>query len=213
MDTDVQTYLLDSFAPIDYTTEDRPDGLVYIFDVSTLDGIFTTRIYATGEFVDVHDTILAPTQVKIDIIIHDFNYLDDSSLLALKVKTEISGEVEYDDDTEDEEDGRSNDEAELELVMNDYIGFFSWKETAEVDGVVQPVNSSFVKVEDDEQKLYLIYPHGSEIIHDPKVGIANALRFAWSPPSIIDALASNYLVIAALVLVTSIGLLVIIRRR
>jgi len=52
--------------------------------------------------------------------------------------------------------------------MTDLNGFFSWKESAEIDGVTHMVNSSMHEVTATEQEIYLNYPQGNEIIHDPR---------------------------------------------
>lgn len=176
-----QVYNIDTFDPIDYTTE--PIGVdtnSHIFEVFTSDGIFGIKIFIVEEFAKVdNNTIVAPTEIKFDIVIRNFEYLDNDSYLALSTKLESSTEYEYEDDTEDEEESRAHNEASVETSMNDYSGFFSWLETASVDGVDMPVKNSPIHddddLEEDEQKMYLNYPHGDEIIHDPKIGVKGVL--------------------------------------
>ena len=45
-----------------------------------------------------------------------------------------------------------------------------------VDGANFPVNATPLTTDEEETKLYLNYPRGNEIIHDPKIGIANILQ-------------------------------------
>jgi len=156
-DTEIQTVMLDSFEPIVYTIQNTTDGPVHIFDVLTTDGVFGTRIYATGNFTEVNGSVIAPTQVKIDVMIWNFNFTEVDSQLALKVELSTSLETTYDDETEDEEDGRATDEASVDVLMTDLNGFFSWKESVEIDGVTHVVNSSIHEVSDTEQEIYLNY--------------------------------------------------------
>ncbi|MFW9920115.1 MAG: hypothetical protein ACFFED_10975 [Candidatus Thorarchaeota archaeon] len=211
-DTVLQVLDLTLFEPIEYTIENGTTGQVHIFDVSTTDGIFTARLYASGEFSEINGTVVAPSEVKIDVIIRDFNFTSDDSLLALNVKLEAEMETEFDSETEDEKEGRATDEAEVEVLMTDFPGFFSWKETAEIDGVTYAVNSSIDEVEFNEQKIYLNYPQGNEIIHDPKIGFENVLVSPNGLP-LADILMDNYVPLIAIVAIAVIGIAVAARRR
>jgi hypothetical protein len=213
IDTELQTLQLNDFLPIGYHVENETDGVVHILDVSTSDGVFSVRTYATGEFADINGTIVTPTEVKIDVMIQDFDYLNDTSQLALKVKLEAEAETEHDDETEDEEEGRATDEAEVDVMMNGFDGFFSWKEFAEVDGVTYPVNASPVEEDEGDEKIYLNYPHGNVIIHDPKVGVENILLTPAGPSPLDGILASGYLPIIAVAAFAIVGLAIVAKRR
>jgi hypothetical protein len=177
VDTIEETYEIGNFSDIVYTFENQTDGELHVFNVSTVDGVFTAIIYASNEFIEVNGTILAPTEIKIDIIIKDFDY-GDGTHIAMKVEVEFEGEIEYDEDTEDEEYELAENEAELEFNLNDYLGFFSWSEIVTVDNVEHTVYHSPFDPLDPEQKIYLTYPAGELIIHDPKIGVMNVLDLA-----------------------------------
>ncbi|MHA1576672.1 MAG: hypothetical protein ACTSU3_04865 [Candidatus Thorarchaeota archaeon] len=212
-DTEIKTVALDSFEPIVYTIENTTDGPVHIFDVMTTDGVFGTRIYATGDFTEINGSVIAPTQVKIDVMILNFNFTEVDSQLALKVELSTSLETSYDGETEDEEDGRATDEAAVDVLMTDLNGFFSWKESAEIDGVTYPVNSSIHEVNATEQEIYLNYPQGDEIIHDPKIGFENLLLTVGGL-TLGDLLANEYLpIIAVVAAIAIIGVVVVAKRR
>ena len=212
IDTELQTLELSSFEPLAYTTENISGILVHIFDVLTTDGIFGARIYATGDFTNINGSVIAPTQVKIDVFIHNFNFTESTSQLALQVHIETSLETSFDNQTEDEDEGRAADEAAIDVLMTDLNGFFSWKESAEIDGVAHMVNSSIHEVSATEQEIYLNYPQGNEIIHDPKIGFENLLLVAGTSGT--NLLASNYLpIIAAVGAIAIIGVIVVAKRR
>ena len=216
VDTDLQTVELTSFEPIAYTIGNASGIPVHIFDVVTLDGVFGARIYATGDFTNVNGSVIAPTQVKIDVIINSFNFTDVDSQLALKVELETSLETSFDADSEDEDDGRAIDEAEVDILMTDLNGFFSLKESAEIDGVTHMVYSSIHEVTATEEEIYLNYPQGDEIIHDPKIGFEDLLLVAGSGGTnpIVDLLTGEYLPIVAVVAaVAIIGVIAIAKRR
>jgi len=213
IDTDVQTLELISFEPIAYSTENISGTTVHVFDVSTTDGIFGARIYATGDFTDINGSLIAPTQVKIDVFIHNFNFTEVDSQLALKVGLSTELETSLSDQTEDEEDGRATNEAAVDILMTDINGFFSWKESAVIDGVAHQVNSSIHEVSATEQEIYLNYPQGNEIIHDPKIGFENLLIMGGNPLPIVQILADNFLPISIGLAIVVIGVVVVTKRR
>lgn len=212
VDTDIQILELINFDPIAYSLGNLSGVPVHIFDVSTTDGIFGARIYATGDFTNINDSIIAPTQVKIDVMIHNFNFTNDNSLLALKVDLGSELERSFDNSTEDEDEGRAVDEAALDFIMTDVNGFFSWKESAEIDGVSHMVNSSIHEISATETEVFLNYPQGSEIIHDPKIGFESLLIVPGS--NTFGNLLSDYgPIIVAGAAIAVIGIFVIVKRR
>ncbi|MHA1513963.1 MAG: LPXTG cell wall anchor domain-containing protein [Candidatus Heimdallarchaeaceae archaeon] len=207
-DDKVQVYKIDDFNPIEYTVEVIDNETVHVLFVETVDEIFSATLYATGEFADINGVVVAPTQVKVDIGIHNFSYIEDDSMLALKVKLESEIEVDFEEDdvTEDEAEDRAVDEAEIDVKLGDYTAFFSWIETAIIDGVVQEIKASPLDIGVEETKVYLNYPRGTEIIHDPKMGMADLLPRTGS-------LGNNMVFIAALGLLTIPGLALLFRKR
>ena len=212
-DTDVQTMELSSFKPIVYSVENTADGPIHILEVNTTDDVFSAMVFAAGEFADINGTVIAPTQVKIDVIIQGFDYQENDSQLALEVKLEASMETSYQEVTEDEEDGRADDEVAVDVIMDEITGFFSWMESAEVDGVSYPVNSSIVETSAIEQKIYLNYVRGDIIIHDPKIGFENLLIGSSIVPGIDGILADNFIPIAAVAAIAIVGIIVVAVKR
>ncbi len=121
-------------------------------------------------------------------------------------------ETSYEDITEDEEDGRATEEAAVDVIMDEVTGFFSWKESVEIDGITYPVNASIVEVSPTQQKIYLNYVRGDVIIHDPKVGFENLLLGIGGILGIGDLLASGFLPIVAVVAIGVVGIIVVKRR-
>ena len=67
----------------------------------------------------------------------------------------------------------------MSTEFNDFTGIFTWKNNATIDGTSRKITRSNIYVDDydvDEQKMYLIYPRGTHIYHDPKVGIEGIYR-------------------------------------
>ena len=181
----IEDYGINSFQPIAYTLEPiSDDSNLHYFLLITTDGVFTAHIYFVEEFVYVDETLITPTQVKIDIEITNFNYVDDSSQLALitELRSETENDAEYEerDETIDEKAGIATDGEKEVFINNDiYTGVFSWKETALVDGVEMPVLTNRLEVDEEHpncQKLLINYPRGNHIYHDPKIGISIAIE-------------------------------------
>ena len=172
-----QVVELEDFKPIVYSTQSIENTTVHILEIETIYEIFSATVYVSDEFTNISGIIVAPTEIKIDIGIHNFNYTEPDSQLALKVELDSESEVEYEEDeeTEDEENGYADDEHEIEISLNDYSGFFSWSEKVFVDGFEQEVKVTPFEEISEESIMYLNYPRGTEIIHDPKIGVQGIL--------------------------------------
>ena len=174
-DTCIEDYGIDSFQPIVYTPINiSDDSVLHYFILNTTDGVFAAHIYFPEEFTSVNGVLVAPTQIKIDIEITNYEYIDDSSQLALYTKLFSEDFYEEQEETEDEKEGHAIDEKEVFTDNEEYIGIFSWKETAMIDGVEMPVLTNELEVECEEdniQKLLFNYPRGNHIYHDPKIGV------------------------------------------
>ncbi|MFW9824116.1 MAG: hypothetical protein ACFFE4_14320 [Candidatus Thorarchaeota archaeon] len=176
IDEIIEDYGFGSFQPVDYSliSISEDSNLHYIL-LNTTDGSFALHIYFVEEFVYVDNTLISPTQVKIDIEITNFNYIEPDSQLALfsKLWSESIG-YEEKELTEDEQAGYASDEKEVYIHSNEYRGIFSWKETALIDGVEMPVSTTREIMGGEHEyleKLFLSYPRGNHIYHDPKIGI------------------------------------------
>jgi hypothetical protein len=166
-------YGFSSFNPIDYSLHGiSEDSNMHYILLNTTDGIFALHIYLVEEYVYVDETLITPTEAKIDIEITNYNYSDDNSQLALSTKLWSEETYKEREETKDEEEGYAEDEKEVFVESDVYSGFFSWKETALVDGVEMDVLTKRTKYEEENlEKLLICYPRGDHIYHDPKIGI------------------------------------------
>ncbi|MHA2238242.1 MAG: hypothetical protein ACXAB2_07720 [Candidatus Hodarchaeales archaeon] len=175
------------YLPIEHTSEAVSNTTLHIINVTSTDGVFSLKFFVVEEFTLIDGVLVTPTEMKIDIGINDFPYANDTSMLALKLRLEAETEYEHDDETEDEVDERATEEAEVDVTMNGFTGFFSWSENVLVDGVMKNVKSSPVEDDDidiNEQKIYLSYPRGTNILHDPKIGVEGILQTVDTPSGI-----------------------------
>ncbi|MFX1321700.1 MAG: hypothetical protein ACFFAQ_08650 [Promethearchaeota archaeon] len=207
----IQETEINTFQPIIYTSFDISiDTKMHYIIINTTDGVFAAHVYLVEEFTIVNNTLITPTETKIDIEINNFNYIDANSQLALYV--ELGSEMDYEEDdyTEDEEDGYAENEEGVYTSNNGFAGFFNWAENATIDGVSKKVLASEITVDeydDQEQKLYLNYPRGIHIYHDPKIGIMTLSSSALLLPFVLS------ISIASVVAVIAIITILIIRKR
>ena len=175
-DTVVQTYKLEDigFSDLKQSSTDIGGGFTkYVINATTVDGVFTMVFTITETFTQSNGMILKPTGIKIDYIINGFNYMSNTSRLALDSKVESTYKVEHSEDSPDEENEFSTNEASIKTSGQD-TAYFSWVKTAEVDGNTTDVGVVVKKASENSQELYFIYERGDLIIHDPTVGVQAA---------------------------------------
>ncbi|MFX0101884.1 MAG: hypothetical protein ACFFCS_20130 [Candidatus Hodarchaeota archaeon] len=172
---EISERVLDDIALNAYTTITSDDGeTLHYLNTSTADGVFSLHVYASESFSVLNNVTITPMEVKIDIEIDGFTYSDGASQLALLIKIDSEYEHEENEESHDEAEGYTEDENEIETKVEGTTSFFSWAEFADVDGVDLPVLNTPVESDDEDgvgDKFYLIYPRGTHIYHDPKVGL------------------------------------------
>ncbi|MFX1324026.1 MAG: hypothetical protein ACFE8N_03655, partial [Promethearchaeota archaeon] len=100
IDQTVQNVELDNFSPVQYSnTAISNDTTLHYFKISTVDGVFIAHIYVVEEFTLVNDTLINPTQIKIDIEVNNFNYDNGSSQLALYTKLNSEDNYKVEEET------------------------------------------------------------------------------------------------------------------
>lgn len=193
IDNEIQVLPLENYQTTQHSTiVISPDTNLHYFIVNTTDGIFTAHIYIAEEFDIVNNTLILPSETKIAIEINNFNYTNSNSRLALYNKLESGVDYNEKENTEDELHGYATDEQGVFTVNNTHVGFFSWEANATIDGMSKQVFASNPETDDadlNEQKMYLNYPNGTVIIHDPKIGIEGL-----SIPPMAEAAISGYFV-------------------
>ncbi len=199
-DQTIQEVELQDFSPINYSQIVlSPNTTLHYIKLSTIDEVFITHFYFSEEFTSINNSIISPTQSKINIEINNFNYTHASSQLALYVKLESEFDYDEKEETEDESLGFAYNETSIFTSNQSRTGFLSWKKSAIIDGNDSQILLSPIEVDDDselDQKLYVNYPRGQNIYHDPKLGVEGILR------AIIHPSFPFYLTIIIIVLVT-----------
>ncbi len=187
-DTIIQEYQLEDFTYPQHTELVNVVGSkIHYVNTTTGDGVFTLHLYISEEFEKIAQSTISPTQLKIDFEIDNFPYLQSDTMLSLRVEMESEeDEYQHDEETENEEEGYDDDEDSYTLSTNNFTGFFSWKEYAIIDGIQENVSVSTITEidgEELEQYLYFTYSNGTNIYHDPSLGIAGILKILEGPSS------------------------------
>ncbi len=179
VDKRIQNYSLKDFSPISYEKVVIQDAsFLHHLSIKTVSNNFTLNVYFAEEFTVVENSLINPTQAKIDIEIANFNYLNDSSQIALYTSLDSESVFQRHDDTEDEENGYAKTERGIATVVDDYTGFYSWNESGIVDDNSQNIPVSDILPDDfieNGKKMYLNYPRGVNIYHSSKIGIEGLL--------------------------------------
>ena len=172
----IQNFSINTFQLVDYSILEE-DSLHYI-KISTINETFNLHLYLVEEFALVKDQLITPVEMKIDIEISNFIYMNESSRLGLNTRLLTEGDFETEEETEDELKGYATNETGLNTTVNDYTGFITWNEYAIIDEASKFIYVSDIMVDDHNefgQKLYFNYLRGNNIYHDPKLGIKGIL--------------------------------------
>jgi hypothetical protein len=183
-DSDVEISVYDlreaEYSEITYITQETVDNETeHVVSAQTTDGVFKVVLHAVGDFAKIESGTIAPSEVKIDLLINNYPYEGNNTQLALMSKLEAEAEYESEEEFEEEhgeegEDHLSEEEDEHEekiiLSSSEALGYFSWADTAEVDGVTTPVKT-IIKNETEGVKIFFAYARGTSINHDPKLGV------------------------------------------
>lgn len=177
-------------------------------------GLFELRFFVFGDFVNLENSTLKPTSVKIDIEIRDYPFADNDTALALFLKTKAKTEVEVEHDHEELEDDEVGVAASSTLGGEPVSLVFTWKDSSTVDGVTKPVATTTLRskteTEQDENELEskqtdefaLSYARGAVIVHDPEAFVsiesARAGIPGWTLGATLVALVASLVLVGRL---------------
>ncbi|MFW9987277.1 MAG: hypothetical protein ACFFC3_01325 [Candidatus Odinarchaeota archaeon] len=189
IDHTIQTFRLNNFKSAVYESSDiSEESSLHYFKIQTINNIFTAHIYFVEEFVYIEESLINPTEAKIQIEIKNFEFIGENSLLALYTRLEHEGDFEIQEETYDEKQGYAEKESGITLNTNDFTGYFTWKDYAIINDDFKSINANEI-FEDEHHEyskgLFIIYPKGEHIYHDPKIGIENLLIPLEKPDSLI----------------------------
>lgn len=128
----------------------------------TQDGFsFALVSYLFPDNAVVNGTPVPEEAVKVDILIEGYPFTVETSLLGLEIGVESTVEQEMEVETDDEGGGQ------VTVSVERGTAFFEWSPEATVDGEVASVGAQW---RPELDRLFLYYPHGNAIVHDPLLG-------------------------------------------
>jgi len=137
------------------------------------------------------------------------------SRFALKISYVSENQGKIEEETEDENEGFASQEQWLKISDTNISSYFSWSTIAQVDSIISNVTvSQEFSEESDSRIIYFNYPRGSDIYHDPKIGIKgilikpSSIPTSVTTPSPINPTDQNYFIwILIGIILLSIGLM------
>lgn len=139
-------------------------------------GTFELIFRVFGLPTQVDGLFLGPTETKIDIRFTDFPFASDTSQLALGLDVKTNFELEMDPSLLFDQ---------INATGEDFAAFFRWMPDAVlVDEIASAAKVTVIREAkevdlladvgelESELRLFLAYPRGAVIVHDPIVGIA-----------------------------------------
>lgn len=153
-------------------------------------GSWALRFQAPTMPLTTDGVTIQPTELKFDVVVHDYPFERQDARLALQVRFEAEAEFE----------GGSEDGLRALVVNATTVkGFLRWVETADVDGAAVPVvvdasEQTFSSSGGEFERHALVvfnYPAGDRIVHDPSVGVSLAAAIVAPGPLLpVGSLAS-----------------------
>lgn len=224
------TYLFKSiqFANITYdniTTANGEDLLQ--MNIQTLDGVFTLDLFMADTLSMYNNQTLTPSEMKLDFTIQNYPYINNTSKLTLVLELMTEHNRSLIPESYDEQQGYAQNETALSINSKHYSGFLSWLNQVVVDGISKPLTATVLDEEHTHngtvekiQYLSFTYPHGTEIIHDPKIGVISQSiypdLFASTPLSEIISnitIALSYIISICIAAVLFFGIIFLRRRQ
>jgi hypothetical protein len=151
---------------------------------------FQIIAYIFPKYAVINEADVYPTETKITIVTEDFPFQEEESKLALLISATSETEIEAE---------KMNGEDDVEIESENATGYFSWSDVAYVDGTETPVNSIITETEDGSL-IALSYSRGTEIMHDPKLGVSLLSVLAGFPWIYFIAGAAIIAVVVAVVI-------------
>lgn len=196
VDTVIQQILLDHFTPISYSITTLNDSTelyhIKIQDNLTLakgipgetpNGTFIADIFIGTGFYQLNGSVITPTQFKLDLNINNFPFFNNTSRLAVMTSFNTQQHVVFSNKVQNDKGNNNKNENAVNILSslssNTYLGYFSWNQSAIVDGKSENVTTSGLTTQgssNNEWAMSINYPHSNSISHDPKIGIAGIIR-------------------------------------
>jgi len=182
-DSEISTYAFENvnFTNITYSNETLISGeTVLTVETQTFDNVFEIKMYISDNFTSFNKQVLSPSEMKIDFQINQYPFLENNTPLALIMEITTNHNLSIEAESFDEKQGYAFNESAVNISSLHYSGFLSWSNTVSVDGTNKSIQASILEEENPGMEgveiirfISFSYPHGAEIIHDPKIGVVS----------------------------------------
>ncbi len=182
-DSEISTYAFENvnFTNITYSNETLISGeTVLTVETQTFDNVFEIKMYISDNFTSFNKQVLSPSEMKIDFQINQYPFLENNTPLALIMEITTNHNLSIEAESFDEKQGYAFNESTVNISSLHYSGFLSWSNTVSVDGINKSIRASILEEEYPGMEgveiirfISFSYPHGAEIIHDPKIGVVS----------------------------------------
>ncbi len=135
-------------------------GLESDFTITTPTARLTVRAYAFLKPVEFQKQALDPSRIKLDIQIDHLSRTDSYTALVMRVRSRDIGIVHL----------NGVDWGGLKADSRGVSAFFTWAQSAIVDGRTVQIGVATQDVEDGSSRVSFAYPPGASIQHDPQLG-------------------------------------------
>lgn len=186
---------------------------------TTAPGLLTVTVGASERFAKVDGGLVTPAEAKVDIEIRGWPFSQGATNLGVDVEmyTDVAVVPRVEDRSLDEDRGWASAEEQVNVTRDRNTAFFSWADTALVDGLSRPVQTTPLETSGEGYEFALVYDRGAVIVHDPKMGVeSTALWSIWyeERPGVLRADPAMYVVgLAAIASVVAASVLIRRRRR
>lgn len=207
------------FLPLSYESVPAPDGEIqHVFTIETgetLSHILRVTVIVTNSFTRIQGRLITPMEVKLELSVSDFPFNEIDTKLAISFELESSSTMRLETPSFDQIHFGEQEEEQVNVTAGKSFAFFSWSREVTVDGAQSPVFSSSKVVGDKEIELYLAYPRGSLIVHDPKIGVMSDAFYSIlnRPPEYTPRGDFPLFIISLAVLAVTVSVTVVLRRK
>ncbi len=118
---------------------------------------------------------LTPSQLKLDLHLAPLSYVEADTALALEVALR-SAQYRFQANV-------TGTSQSIYTSSQAAEAFFTWSENVTVDGQTRRVGSTRLQPDNSTVLLYLSYPRGDVILHDPVLGVSLAQGGSSAPPT------------------------------
>jgi len=95
-----------TFTEISYTNTTNSDGnIIYNIETHTIDNIFALSIYIATNETSLNNNIITPEEMKMDFIIANYSFLNQTTRLALVTQLETHNQYKFEEKSYDEKVG------------------------------------------------------------------------------------------------------------